>query len=574
MQDEVDRRSSLGVMLGGVAAASASAKDGLGPPDRADATGSESGVTIQQTIAEIKRSGAPGGITVRTGKIASRQPIVVSGDFHGGLTLQSNGGELVGGSSAILKLGNLADPGPEHRINARISGINLTGPGKVAADAVGASIENTADVFLADGTYRGFSHAIRSTGGLLWDAYNLTLRDSGYGLYAVETSEFAPNSINLYSTRIVKCDRAVFTRNNPNGVLTFWGGEIEGNNESGDDRDQCKVVEHKAAGTINYIGTHFESNPGQYNLHYSGADGSKNLMMLGCQVIAGAAEQVHVHVGRGSFVASRITSGGKLGIVFGAAASGTVIDCEADVSGPGVGNVVALRHGRLAFGTNPTPVEPLISATAAAVREARGVVARWHGDSVTLQFCDATGRPNGHFKTSMSDHSLHNGNAQGGWVVTAGARSLFRIGRGGAQAIEGGSPNDTLCGTGAVPWAGGFTQTAFKVTSDRRAKRDIRAISERERAVAQRCKELLRAFRLKSEFARDGDGAITHYGVIAQDIIAAFAAEGLDALATGVVHRNTWRANDTEGAKEGAVPLEELFSVNYEQLYALMLSTI
>lgn len=574
MHNGINRRVTLGVMLGGVTASSSTVN--LLQPALASRSGPiepDLSTTIQRAVDEIKQSRAPGGVTVPTGQTTSGQPIIVAGDFHGGITLRSNGGEIVSGNATVFKVGKLSDPGPEYRLNARIGGINLTGPGQAAAGSVGVSIENTADVFLTDGTYRQFRHAIRSTGGLLWDAYNLTLRESGYGLYATDTSSFAPNSINLYSTRIIKCDRALFTSSNPNGVFTFWGGEIEGNNENGNDRDGSKVVEHMAAGSINYIGAHFENNPGQYNLHYTGADATKNLMLLGCQVIAGAAEQVHLEKGRGSFIASRITAGGKLGIVFGAAASGTVIDCEADISGPGVGNVVALRNGRLAFGANPTSVEPLISATAGSVREAHGIVARWHGDTIQLQFCDASGQPNGHIQTSLSDHVLHNGNPAGGWTVAAAGRPALRIGRGGAQAIEGGGPNTTLCGTAALPWAGGHTQTAFAVTSDRRVKRDIRPISERERAVAQRCKTLLRAFRLATEYARDGNRAVTHYGVIAQDIIAAFAAEGLDAFTTGIVQHNRWTEKD-KSRPDGDIELAtDLYSVNYEQLFALMLST-
>ncbi|WP_286880477.1 tail fiber domain-containing protein [Sphingomonas sp.] len=573
MNNDIDRRATLGVMLGGLAVAGPSTeRAALNVAGSAAPIGPERSAAIQSAVDQAKRSGQPGGVTLPIGRIASRSSIVVAGDYHGGITLRSNGGEIAGSNAPVFKLGNLADPGPEHRLNVRLAGTNLVGPGKDVAGSVGVAIENTADVFLADGIYRQFRYAIRSTGGLLWDAYNLTLRDSGYGLYATETSDFAPNSINLYSARIMKCDVAIHTANNPNGVFNFWGGEIEGNNERGNDRDGRKVVEHEAAGSINYIGAHFESNPGQYNLYYNGADQTKTLMMLGCQVIAGAGEQVHVERGRGSFIASRIVSGGKSGIVFGAQASGTMIDCEADVGGPGVGNVAALRAGRLAFGANPTSVEPLISATAAAVREARGIVARWQGDTIQLQFCDAAGRVNGRLQTSTGDHVLHNANAGGGWIFAAGDRPVVRIGRGGAQAIEGSAPNATLCGTAALPWAGGYTQTAFRVTSDRRRKRDIRPISERERAAALRCKALLRAFRLTAEYERDGESAVTHYGVIAQDVIAAFKAEGLDALATGIVRHTAWPAQtDGDGGTRDA---GDLYSVSYEQLYALLISVL
>ena len=97
--------------------------------------------------------------------------------------------------------------------------------------------------------------------------------------------------------------------------------------------------------------------------------------------------------------------------------------------------------------------------------------------------------------------------------------------------------------------------------------------------MALRCKALLRAFRLTAEYDHDGERAVTHYGAIAQDIIAAFAAEGLDALATGIVQHAVWPAQvgaSTPGdeAAGEAGHTGELYSVNYEQLYALLISVL
>ncbi len=578
MKESLTRRTTLGILAGGLTSFDAAGKTATGVVQ--DALAEQANAAKIQAEADAIRSGRqPGGITLPNGELQGSAPITLKGDYHGGISLDAQGTTLVNQRGTAILLGDLTRPGPEYRLNARISGVNLAGSRKWASDTAGVRIEDTADVLLRDGIYSGFNYAIRSVGGLIWDAYNLTLRDSGYGLHATETSTFAPNSINLYSTRIIKNDLAVYTGNNPSGVINFWGGEIEDNNNGGSDKDGKKIVHHDNAGSINYFGNHFESNPGQYNLYYTGASEAKNLLMLGCQVIAGAAEQVHVERGRGTFVASRITSGGKRGIVFGADASGSVIDCEADLSGPGLSNVISLRSGRLAFGWNPVAGDPLVHATPAAIQAARNIVAQWQNDTVQLRFRNAAGAISGYIQASLNDHTLHNSNSKGGWAIAAGNQTVLRVGRGGMQAIEGNGPNTTHCGTASAPWAGGYTQTAFKVTSDRRAKRDIRPLEERERAVAIRCKGLLRAFRLNAEYQELGEGAVTHYGMIAQDIIEAFAQEGLDALATGIVRHNRWPERAEQRDASGAVtaeaaPAGDLYSVNYEELYALIISTL
>jgi len=77
-------------------------------------------------------------------------------------------------------------------------------------------------------------------------------------------------------------------------------------------------------------------------------------------------------------------------------------------------------------------------------------------------------------------------------------------------------------------------------TSDRELKQDIEELSEAETRVAQACKGLLRKYRWKSSVAEKGDDARIHFGIMAQDLEAAFAAEGLDAGRYGMFIKNTW----------------------------------
>jgi hypothetical protein len=77
-------------------------------------------------------------------------------------------------------------------------------------------------------------------------------------------------------------------------------------------------------------------------------------------------------------------------------------------------------------------------------------------------------------------------------------------------------------------------------TSDRNEKQDIEALSDAEQRVAVAAKGLLRKYRWKDAVEKKGDAARIHFGIIAQDLQAAFEAEGLDAGRYGMFISSTW----------------------------------
>jgi hypothetical protein len=83
-------------------------------------------------------------------------------------------------------------------------------------------------------------------------------------------------------------------------------------------------------------------------------------------------------------------------------------------------------------------------------------------------------------------------------------------------------------------------------TSDRNEKQDIAELTDAEQRVAVACKGLLRKFRWKDAVAKKGDDARIHCGIIAQDLQAAFAAEGLDAGDYAMFISTTWWEHDVE----------------------------
>ncbi|MGB1215048.1 MAG: tail fiber domain-containing protein [Pikeienuella sp.] len=107
-----------------------------------------------------------------------------------------------------------------------------------------------------------------------------------------------------------------------------------------------------------------------------------------------------------------------------------------------------------------------------------------------------------------------------------------------------------------------YAATGTINTSDRNEKQDISALSTAERNVAIAAKGLFCKFRYRDAVEKKGDGARIHFGVVAQDLQAAFEAEGLDPWAYGVMCRDQ--------LDDGTYRL----GVRYDELMALALSAL
>ena len=104
-------------------------------------------------------------------------------------------------------------------------------------------------------------------------------------------------------------------------------------------------------------------------------------------------------------------------------------------------------------------------------------------------------------------------------------------------------------------------------TSDRNEKQDIEALSDAEQRVAVAAKGLLRKFRWISSVEENGDDARTHFGIMAQDLQAAFTAEGLDAGRYAMFTNTTW--TDEETGEE-----RSRMGVRYSELLAFIIAAI
>jgi hypothetical protein len=122
-------------------------------------------------------------------------------------------------------------------------------------------------------------------------------------------------------------------------------------------------------------------------------------------------------------------------------------------------------------------------------------------------------------------------------------------------------------GASNVRWDDIYATNGTIQTSDRNEKQDIDVLSEAETRVAQACKGLLRKFRWKDAVAEKGDDARIHFGIIAQDLQDAFAAEGLDAGDYAMFIHSTW--TDEETGEE-----RSRMGVRYPELLAFIIAAL
>lgn len=125
-------------------------------------------------------------------------------------------------------------------------------------------------------------------------------------------------------------------------------------------------------------------------------------------------------------------------------------------------------------------------------------------------------------------------------TTTNGTSEFVRVNFNGDGNVEAGSDNTQSMGTSGKRWSVIYAGTGTINTSDRATKTDIEDLSETEKSVAVAIKSLFKKYKFKDAVEAKGDGARIHFGVIAQDVAAAFEAEGLDANRYALFCSDTW----------------------------------
>jgi hypothetical protein len=130
-----------------------------------------------------------------------------------------------------------------------------------------------------------------------------------------------------------------------------------------------------------------------------------------------------------------------------------------------------------------------------------------------------------------------------------------------AGGVAPGADNAYTLGLSSNRWSVVYAATGTINTSDEREKQDIADLDAAEKRVAVALRGLVKKFRFKDAVQAKGDDARVHVGVIAQEVIAAFAAEGLDATRYGLLCYDQWDAG-------------ERYGVRYEELLAFIISAL
>jgi hypothetical protein len=123
------------------------------------------------------------------------------------------------------------------------------------------------------------------------------------------------------------------------------------------------------------------------------------------------------------------------------------------------------------------------------------------------------------------------------------------------------------CGAPSFRWDDVYATNGTIQTSDRNEKQDIEELTEAETRVAVAAKGLLRKYRWKKAVSEKGDDARIHFGIIAQDLQAAFEAEGLDAGRYAMFINSEWTDEET-GEQHSRM------GVRYNELLAFIIAAI
>jgi hypothetical protein len=139
------------------------------------------------------------------------------------------------------------------------------------------------------------------------------------------------------------------------------------------------------------------------------------------------------------------------------------------------------------------------------------------------------------------------------------------------------------CGAGSQLWTVIYAASSTINTSDANEKQQIAPLTNAEMAVARTLKGLIRTYKFNDAVQKKGKDARIHTGVIAQDVQAAFAAQGLNANEYGVFCSDTWYEVDGKIKDEnnikftadspGAIEVTRL-GVRYDELFAFIIGAL
>ena len=157
------------------------------------------------------------------------------------------------------------------------------------------------------------------------------------------------------------------------------------------------------------------------------------------------------------------------------------------------------------------------------------------GDSLDVRINSSTGTSI--FEGNSTDYVLRNNVGTSVTLQLGGSATRYTW---NTARFSGASDNAYDLGSSGVRWRDAYVAGGVTTTSDDRLKQQVRNISDAESRVAVAAKGLLKAYKYNDAVESKGADARWHIGIIAQDLKAAFEAEGLDAHEYGMFMWNEW----------------------------------
>jgi hypothetical protein len=536
---------------------------------------------IQAAIAYIKTLGG-GTVVFPCGNYKVTSTISIAGNFgFAGIKLVGNNSQIISTANSHAFLvdayaGGGAASAPEYRINAVVDGLYFYGPGVAQTNSSAIRIYCSANVFIQNCSARNFAKGLDLAGVLISKFENLNLSENGtaiFGQFTTTPVAFGLNDNHFISCRIWKNTKAVYYEQASTASVTFDYCEIEGNNlSSTGPNDGITVIDLYNAGKITFNGCYIEDNKGQYNIKYAGSSataGVGSLIFIGTQFLMSGDTGYGIYLDSSAGTPNALTMiGCSIGTTFtsdlyiGAGFSVSLINTT--INKPITGSVEKLAtfiNGRYVAGGYTSGYAPMLLNGSSNGGNIGGDV------NGLLRFTDPTGATRHGYATGNTTSTAllaDSGYAQIG--LNSGAARLL-IGRGGTATVEPFADNTHSLGTATYRFSVVYAGTGTINTSDEREKQDIAALDAAEKRVAVALKGLVKKFRFKDAVQAKGDGARIHVGVIAQEVIAAFAAEGLDATDYGLLCHDQWDAEDDR-------PAGDRYGIRYEELLAFIIASL
>ena len=484
-------------------------------------TNSSGGITIAATggtgtVTSVAASGGTTGLTF------SGSPITTSGTLTlGGTLAAANGGT---GASSLTGAGIVTTTNTQ-----TISGQkNFT---NFSCTYAGTTYATTNAYFGENSSYAvigGVNGVVLASGGTY----------PGTSRYVGDSTAFRPSTTATYSSGTLSQRwTTVYSQNlDLSGVVAAgtWNGSTIG---------------------ISYGGTGSTTQSGaRTSLGVPAAPTGSSAQLLANN---GAGEFSNVSVGTGLSYSGGTLSATNTGTVTSVSGSGGSTGLTL-TGGPITTSGTLTLGGTLATGSGGTGASSLTGAGIVTTTDTQTISGVKTFSSTSNAFVGATYKTSNAYFYEDTSYAVLGGvngvlmayGSYPGTVIFAGDSNTWR------PTVD----NTRALGTASFRYTVVYATTGTINTSDASQKQQVRELSDAEQRVAQRVKKLIRAFKWNDAVEAKGEDARIHFGVIAQDVQEAFAAEGLDASKYGLFCSDTWTNSDGSSQTRLGVRYSELLA--------------